>query len=248
MKHKGNAIFITGGASGIGQALAYRWHDLGNKVIVAGRRRDALEQMVAQRPGMTFYELDVTNSEEIAIVTARLIADHPDLNVLVNCAGISGAEDPTSARDLSQAAKTVQTNFLGPVGMINALIDHLKGQAEAAIVVVSSGTAFVPYPTAPTYSASKAALHSYTLSLRALLKESVQVIEIIPPQVATDLMDGLKDSPYSFPLEKFADDVMSQLISYPAADEIIVDEVKPFRFAEREGKVREILKAMIVDG
>lgn len=247
MNHTGNTVIVTGGATGIGRALAYRWHDLGNKVIVAGRRRDALEEAVAQRPGMTFYELDITSRENIAAVTARLIAENPDLNVLVNCAGISGAEDPTTSRDLSHAAKIVETNLLGPIGMIDALIDHLMGRPEAAIVVVSSGTGFVPYPAAPTYSASKAALHSYTLSLRALVKESVQVIEIIPPQVATDLMDGLKDSPYSVPLEKFADDVMSQITASPLLDEIIVDEVKPFRFAERDGKVREILETMVAD-
>ena len=245
MNHTGNAIFITGGASGIGRALAYRWHDLGNTVIVAGRRRDALEETVAQRPGMTFYELDVTSGENVSMVTARLIAENPELNVLVNCAGISGAEDLTTARDLSRTAKMVETNLLGPISMIDALIDHLKGRPDAAIVVVSSGTGFVPYPAAPTYSASKAALHSYTLSLRELVKDSVQVIEVIPPQVATDLMDGLKDSPHSVPLEKFANDVISQITSSPMLDEIIVDEVKPFRFAERDGKVREILKAMI---
>ena len=244
MNHKENTMFITGGATGIGRALAQRWHDLGNTVIIAGRRREALEEAVAGRPGMKFYVLDVTNREEIAAVTARLIAEHPDFNVLVNCAGVSGAEDVTIARDLSHAEKMVETNFLGPVRMIDALVDHLKGRPAAAIVVVSSGTGFVPYPAAPTYSASKAALHSYTLSLRALLRDAVQVIEIVPPQVATDLLAGLKESPYSVPLEKFADDVMAQLIAHESEDEIIVDEVKPFRFAERDGTVRDLLTAM----
>ena len=245
MNHTENTIFMTGGASGIGRALAHRWHDLGNKVVIAGRRRDALEEAVAGRPGMTFYELDVTNPAEIATVTAQLIAEHPDVNVLVNCAGVSGAEDPTSARDLSHGEKILDTNFLGPVRMIDALVDHLKGRPAAAIVMVSSGTGFVPYPAAPTYSASKAALHSYTLSLRALLKDTLQVIEIIPPQVATDLMDGLKDSPYSVPLEKFADDVMAQLLAHASEDEIIVDEVKPFRYSERDGMSKDLLKAMV---
>jgi uncharacterized oxidoreductase len=247
MNRTGNTILITGGASGIGRALAHRWHDLGNKVIVAGRRRGALEETVEGRPGMMFYELDVADPDAITTITRRLIAEHPDLNVLVNCAGISGAEDPTTARDLSRGEKMVETNLLGPIRMINALVDHLKSCPAAAIVIVSSGTGFVPYPAAPTYSASKAALHSYTLSLRALLRGALQVIEIIPPQVATDLMEGLKDSPYSVPLEKFTDDVMAQLVTHPLADEIIVDEVEPFRFAERDGKVREILKTMVAD-
>lgn len=245
MKHTGNTIFITGGNSGIGRALAHRWHDAGNEVIVAGRRREMLEQTVAGRSGMTFYELDVDDPDAIRSVTGRLIADYPRLNVLVNCAAISGAEDPTTARDLSCAEKIIETNLLGPIRIIDALVDHLKGQPDAAILVVSSGTGFVPYPAAPTYSAGKAAIHSYVLSLRALLSGAAQVIEIIPPQVATDLMDGLKESAQSMPLEKFADDVMSQLIERQETDEIIVEEVEPFRFAEREGKVREILRSMI---
>lgn len=245
MNHTGNTILITGGGSGIGRALAHRCHDLGNRVIVAGRRRQALEETVAQRPGMTFHVLDVSDRDNVATATTELIAENPGLNVLIHCAGISGAEDPTIARDLTQAASIVHTNLLGPIYMIDALIEHLQGRPGASIVVVSSGTAFVPYPAAPTYSASKAALHSYTLSLRALVRGSVQIIEIIPPQVATDLMAGLKDSPHSVPLDKFADDVMAQLTGYPERDEIVVAEVKPFRFAERDGRVRDILETMV---
>ncbi|MFC0269098.1 MULTISPECIES: SDR family oxidoreductase [Gammaproteobacteria] len=247
MKRTGNTIFITGGGSGIGRALAHRWHDEGNRVIVAGRRREALEETVAGRSGMAYYELDVSDPDAIRSVAGRLTTDHPGLNVLVNCAGISGLEDPTTTRDLSRTSDIVETNLLGPIRMTDALVDHLKGQPDAAILVVSSGTGFVPYPGAATYSASKAAIHSYTLSLRALLKGATQVIEIIPPMVATDLLDGLTASPLSVPLDKFADDVMAQLTGQPEADEIIVEEVEPFRFAERDGKMREIVASMIAD-
>ena len=194
---------------------------------------------------MAFYELDITAPDAIATVARRLIAEHPDLNVLVNCAGISGVEDPTIARDLSRAERMIETNLLGPIRMVDALVEHLKHRPAAAIVMVSSGTGFVPYPSAPTYSASKAALHSYTVSLRALLRNVPQVIEIIPPQVATELLEGLKDSPFSVPLAKFADDVMAQLVAHPSADEIMVDEVTPFRFAERDGKVGKIVSDML---
>lgn len=245
MNTVGNTIFITGGSSGIGQALAHRWHDLGNTVIVAGRRCSALQETIEGRPSMAFYELDITDPDAIATVARRLIAEHPDLNVLVNCAGISGVEDPTIARDLSRTERMIETNLLGPIRMVDALVGHLKDRPAAAIVMVSSGTGFVPYPGAPTYSASKAALHSYTVSLRARLRNVPQVIEIIPPQVATDLLEGLKDSPFSVPLAKFADDVMAQLIAHPSADEIVVDEVMPFRFAERDGKVGEIVRDML---
>ncbi|WP_137681179.1 SDR family oxidoreductase [Aurantiacibacter suaedae] len=245
MKRSGNTIFITGGSSGIGRALAHRWHDQGNEVIVSGRRRDALEEAVAGRDGMTFYELDVDDPVAVKTVTKGVIADHPGLNVLLNCAGISGAEDPTTARDLSRAEKIVETNLLGPIRVIDALVDHLKDQPDSAILVVSSGTGFVPYPAAATYSASKAAVHSYVVALRALLEGDAQVIEIIPPQVATDLLEGLKESPHSVPLNKFADDVMAHLNEQPEADEIVVEEVEPFRFAERDNKVREIVARMI---
>jgi NAD(P)-dependent dehydrogenase (short-subunit alcohol dehydrogenase family) len=97
MNTVGNTIFITGGSSGIGKALAHRWHDLGNTVIVAGRRCSALQETIEGRPSMAFYELDITDPDAIATVARRLIAEHPDLNVLVNCAGISGVEDPTIA-------------------------------------------------------------------------------------------------------------------------------------------------------
>eukprot|EP01037_Dinobryon_pediforme_P023171 gene23171-24540_t len=119
MKRAGNTIFITGGNSGIGRALAHRWHDLGNTVIVAGRRRGALEGTVAERPGMLFYELDVADPDAITAVTGRLVAEHPELNVLVNCAGISGAEDPTTARDLARGEKMLAINLLGPIRMID---------------------------------------------------------------------------------------------------------------------------------
>lgn len=248
MKRSGNTILVTGGGSGIGRALAQRWHDQGNRVIVAGRRRGALEETVADRPGMIVQPLDVDDPAALARAVADILARHPDLNVLAHCAGISGAEDATTARDLSMAERIVQTNLLGSIRTIDAFVDHLKGQPDAAILLVSSGTGFVPFPAAPTYSASKAALHSYTVSLRALLKDRLQVIEIVPPQVATDLMEGLKDSPHSVPLAKFADDVVSQLNELPRADEIIVDEVKPFRFAERDGSVAELVAAMTPPG
>jgi uncharacterized oxidoreductase len=138
MNTVGNTIFITGGSSGIGKALAHRWHDLGNTVIVAGRRCSALQETIEGRPSMAFYELDITDPDAIATVARRLIAEHPDLNVLVNCAGISGVEDPTIARDLSRAERMIETNLLGPIRMVDALVDHLKHRPAAAIVMVSS--------------------------------------------------------------------------------------------------------------
>lgn len=245
MQKDGNTILITGGGSGIGRALAQRWNDRGNTVIVTGRRQEALDETIAGRSGMVSYVVDVESPEEIASLAQRVIADHPELNVLVNNAGISIEEDPTSARDLADAERTVATNLLGPIRVTDAFIDHLRGQANAAIVNVSSGLAFVPYATAPTYSASKAAVHSYTVSLRALLKGAVEVFEIIPPQVATDLTPTTKDSPHSVPLDDFADEVIALFDAQPASGEIVVEAVKPFRLAERNGQTEQLVDSMI---
>jgi uncharacterized oxidoreductase len=203
MQKYGNTILITGGGSGIGRALAHRWHDLGNTVIVAGRSAQSLSETVADREGMHSYVLDVTDPAAVEKVAKCIIADHPELNVLVNNAGVSFGEDPSSARELIDAETMIAINLLGPIRTVNAFVDHLKTRHGAVIVNVSSGLAFVPYAPSPTYSATKAAVHSYTASLRALLQDVVEVIEIVPPQVATDLTPTLKDSPYSVPLDAF---------------------------------------------
>lgn len=245
MQQHGNTMLITGGGSGIGQALAQRWHDRGNKVIVVGRRESALENTAKGRPGITTYALDVTRAGAIETLAARIIQEHPGLNVLVNNAGASFEEDPTTARDLADAETMVAVNLLGPIRLINAFVDHLKTRQGATIVNVSSGLAFVPYATAPTYSATKAAIHSYTASLRALLSGVVDVLEIIPPQVATDLTPSLKGSPWSVPLEVFADEVMALLDEQPSSGEILVESVKPFRFAEQEGTTDNLIASML---
>lgn len=245
MLKQGNTILITGGGSGIGQALAHRWHDRGNKIIVVGRRAGPLAETIAGRPGMISYVLDIENASEIETLAKRILSEHPDLNVLVNNAGASFEENPTTARDLANAETMVTTNFLGPIRVINAFIDHLTTMQDAVIVNVSSGLAFVPYAPSPTYSATKAAVHSYTASLRALLAGSVEVIEIAPPQVATDLTPALRDSPYSVPLDAFADEVIALFDERPSSGEIIVGSVKPFRFAERDGTTEELIASML---
>lgn len=245
MQKQGNTILITGGGSGIGQALAHRWHDRGNKVIVVGRRSGPLDETVKGRPGMTSYVLDVESANDIESLARRILNDHPDLNVLVNNAGASFEENPTTARNLANAETMIAVNILGPIRMINAFVDHLKTRQNAVIVNVSSGLAFVPYAPSPTYSATKAAVHSYTASLRALLKGLVEVIEIAPPQVATDLTPTLKDSPYSVPLDAFADEVIALFDEHPSSGEIIVETVKPFRFAERDGTTEALIASML---
>jgi uncharacterized oxidoreductase len=149
MKTTGNTILITGGGSGIGAALAQRFHDAGNTVIVAGRRQDALDSAIAGRANMHAMALDVESAEGVADFAARLLAAHPGLNVLINNAGIMRFEDATQKRDLADAEATITTNLLGPIRLIDALVDHLSAQADAAIVNVTSGLAFVPLTTTP---------------------------------------------------------------------------------------------------
>jgi uncharacterized oxidoreductase len=236
MKPSGNTIFITGGGSGIGRELAHRFHDLGNKVIVAGRRREPLKQTIAGREGMFVLELDVADPASIEEAAQDLLTGHPDLNILINNAGIMATENLSGARDLGIAEATVTTNLLGPIRLINALIDGLKGRPDAAIINVSSGLASVPLVGAPTYSATKAAIHSYTLSLRAALKGKVEVIELIPPGVQTDLTPGQATREGYMPLDEYIDEVMNLFAIQPTPPEIAVERVKFLRNAEAEGR------------
>ncbi|NIJ07976.1 putative oxidoreductase [Sphingomonas vulcanisoli] len=244
MKTSGNTILITGGGSGIGEALAHRFHDAGNTVIVSGRRKEALESAIAGRANMHAVTLDISDKASIADFAQRITTDFPALNVLINNAGIMRVEDPSSARPLDDAEATIATNLLGPIRMIDALVDHLKAQADAAIVNVSSGLAFVPLPATPTYAATKAALHSYTITLREHLRDAVEVIELAPPGVQTELTPGQSTAAGYMPLDAYIDEVMALFAEQPTPAEILVEQVKPLRFAEASGKFGEIFARM----
>jgi uncharacterized oxidoreductase len=244
MQHTGNTILVTGGGSGIGQALAQRWHDAGNHVIITGRRHDVLQQAIAGRPRMTAYVLDVTVAGAVDAFAQQVTAEHPRLNVLVNNAGVYSAEKVTARRDITDAQNMIATNLFGPIAVTNALIDHLGKQPGAALINVSSGLAFVPFPAAPTYSATKAALHAYTAALRPLLKGKVEVIEIVPPQVQTELTPGQSQDPNSMPLDDFADEVMALLHAPETPAEVCVEGVRYFREAEANGQFDAALEML----
>lgn len=245
MKTTGNTILITGGGSGIGQALAHRWHDAGNIVIITGRRQQVLDDAVKGRERMTAYVLDVTQDASVDAFIRQVVADHPALNVLVNNAGVFSLDNVTTYRDLADTEQMIATNLLGPIRMTNALIDHLVTQPDAALINVSSGLAFVPYPASPTYSATKAAMHSYTAAIRPLLKGKVEVIEIVPPQVQTELSPGQSNDPNSMPLDEFADEVMALLHAAVTPAEVCVERVRYFREAEAKGQFDEALAMMV---
>lgn len=241
MKTNGNTILITGGGSGIGEALAHRFHDAGNTVIVAGRRREALERAIAGRENMHAIELDVESAGGIADFAHRLLAEHPAVNVLINNAGIMRFEVLDRARDLADAEATITTNLLGPIQLIDALIDHLVKQPDAAIVNVTSGLAFVPLVTTPTYNATKAAIHSYTIAMREALKGQVEVIELAPPAVQTGLTPGQESRQGYQPLDEFADEVIQLFSQVPTPAEILVERVGFLRRAEADGRFDETL-------
>ena len=241
MRTSGNTILITGGGSGIGRALAQRWHDAGNIVIVAGRRRDALDETAVGRDNMHVAPFDTDDAASVTAFAASVVERFPSLNILVNNAGIMRFEDATSARDLDDAEATITTNLLGPIRLIDALVDHLAARPDSAIVNVTSGLAFVPLPSTPTYSATKAALHSYTQALRQRLTGKVEVIELAPPAVQTDLTPGQSTRAGYQPLDEFADEVMDLFAESPTPPEILVRNVHPLRFAERDGTVAERL-------
>jgi len=232
MLSTGNTILITGGGTGIGRRLAEAFHVLGNQIIVAGRRRTALDETVANCTGMRSLTVDMTLAASIRTLAAETVSSFPELNVLINNAGIMRPENLLEQQsDLADAEATVATNLLGPIRLTAALLPHLKKQQHATIINVSSGLAFMPMARTPTYCATKAAVHSYTLSLRSQLRNSsIEVLELIPPYVATHLMDGA-DDPRAMPLDKFIAEVMEILKAQPTPPEICVENVKGLRFA-----------------
>ena len=236
MQISGNTILITGGGSGIGRALAGAFYAEGNQVIIAGRRQDVLEQVAEAHPGMKFAVLDIENAEATKRFAAQLERDYPSLNAVIHNAGIMRNEDLRSGA-LEDAEATIATNLLGPIRLNAALLPLLERQPRATVLTVSSGLSFAPLAVTPTYSATKAALHSYTQSLRHQLKNTaVQVIELIPPYVQTELQGPHQASdPHAMPLADYIGETMQLLKSSPDAAEILVERVKAQRFAEATG-------------
>jgi uncharacterized oxidoreductase len=245
MNLAGNTILITGGGSGIGRGLAEAFHALGNEVVIAGRRRHALDETTAANPGMKSISLDIENPAAIRQFATRATAEFPSLNVLVNNAGIMRREDLLAQQpDLADAEAIVATNLLGPIRLTAALLPHLQKQPHSTIINVSSGLAFLPLVLTPTYCATKAAIHSYSLSLRHQLRATnTKVLELIPPYVATNLMDGASD-PRAMPLDKFLAEVIEILKTQPTPPEICVENVKPLRFAAESGKFDAIFQRL----
>ena len=239
MKTSGNTILLSGGGSGIGRELAQRWHDAGNVVIVTGRTLASLEETAKGRANIHPMALDVGDAAAISAFVSDVLAKFPALNVLVNNAGVMPLEDISIPRDLSRAEACVTTNFLGPIRLTDALVGHLSAQADAAIVNVSSGLAFVPLVSAAVYSATKAAIHSWTDSLRFALAGKVEVIELAPPAVQTELTPGQSTREGYMPLDAFVEEVMGLFAQQPTPELIGVQRLGFLRNAEAEGRYAE---------
>ena len=226
MNLTGNTIFITGGGSGIGRALAEALHKRGNKVFISGRRKGHLAAVVTANPGIEAVPFDISDPDNINAVAKNLIQKHPDLNVLINNAGIMEADEAAGVIDDKLLVSTVTTNLLGPIRLSSAFMDQLKSR-RGIILYNTSVLAFVPMAMAAIYSATKAALHSYVLSQRFLLRDSgVRVLEIAPPWVRTELMNS-QEAAQAMPLDRFITETLDVLGT--DADEILVEAAKPLR-------------------
>lgn len=239
MKTTGNTILITGGGTGIGRGLAEAFHALGNQVIIAGRSRKSLDETSAANPGMAALTLDITDADSIAAFSRQLIADFPQLNVVIHNAGMMKPENLLADEaDTNVAEATIITNLLGPIRLNTALLPHLRSREHATLITVTSGLAFLPLAPAPTYCATKAALHSYTESLRYQLRgTAVEVLELAPPYVQTYLGgDQQANDPRAMPLDAFIAEVMTIISGGTPDGEICVNNVLPLRDAPGLGK------------
>lgn len=191
MNMTGNTVLITGGASGIGLELAAQLLRLGNAVIVTGRDRAKLDAARKKLPQLHTIQSDVSDPAAIRELYEQTTAQFPQLNILINNAGIMLGVNLHNESDPHALTREIETNLSGTIRMVGQFLPHLKKQPSAAIVNVSSGLAFVPLPIAPVYCATKAGVHSYTQSLRIQLKNTrVRVFELAPPLTETPLLDS----------------------------------------------------------
>lgn len=214
MKLTGNTILITGGGSGIGLAFAERFLNTGNQVIVCGRREEVLEQAKEKFPGLITRVSDLNHESERMALFEWVTANYPEVNVLINNAGIQqrfNVLKDDAKNNWSYFNNEITTNIEAPIHFSMLFAPFFAAKEAAAIINVTSGLAFTPFAIAPIYSASKAALHSFTMSLRHQLSETtVEVIEVAPPAVNTQL-GGTGQHTHGEPLDAFTDGIFKGL-------------------------------------
>jgi uncharacterized oxidoreductase len=188
MKLEHRTILITGGTSGIGLELARQLAKRGNNIIVTGRDQDRLDEVGQTLPGVHTVRSDASDPNAIEALYRDVVARFPGLDTVVNNAGMMRNLKLTQERSLADVTREIEVGVNGPLWMVQQFLPHLRTQTNALIVNVSSGLAFVPFPAAPVYCAAKAALHAYTMCLRAQLRGTgVTVVELAPPGTETPL-------------------------------------------------------------
>jgi uncharacterized oxidoreductase len=232
-------VFIAGATSGIGLELARRFAAAGSAVIVGGRRTDVLDKLAAE--GFATVPIDVTDSGSIDCARDTILHSHPGLDTIVTMSGVMIPEDLRDPAHFSTAEKTIDTNLLGTIRVIDAFTPHLIERGTGTIITVSSGIGFLPFPIMPTYAASKAGVHAYSEALRAQLDGTgVEVSELVPPAVAS--APGVAErNPHALNLADFVTEVTDLLQADPTPHEILVKGVLMHRWAERGGTYDELV-------
>jgi len=245
MNISGNTILITGGGSGIGRGLAEALHALGNQVVIAGRRKQVLDETTEANLGMKSAIFNIDDAASIRDFAAQIEKDYPALNVVIQNAGIMRLENLKS-HDVADAEAIVTTNLVGPIRLTAALLPQFLKQPHATIMTVSSGLAFIPLSSTPTYCATKAAIHSWTQSLRYQLRDTnVEVLELIPPYVQTELMgEAQAADPRTMPLKDFISETIEILKTQPTPPEICVKRVDFLRHAVQNGNYEEVFNTL----
>jgi uncharacterized oxidoreductase len=249
MRITGNTIFLPGATSGIGRGLAERFAARGNRVIIGGRRQELLDEIAGGNDRIEAVRIDTSDPESIRSVSADVQERFPETNVLLPMAGIMRPEDITGGGFLDTAEATVTTNLLGPIRLWAAWAEFLTARGatagqEATLLTVSSGLAFTPLALTPTYDATKSGIHALSDAWRLQLAGTgVQVIELVPPAVRTDLMPG-PNSERAMPLDAYLDETMALLESQPDATEILVGQVEPLRWSERNGNRDDLMRML----
>lgn len=237
MALRDRTILITGGTGGIGRALAEEFDRLGNTVIVCGRRTERLAELTARSPGIVGIPCDVGDATQRRELAERVVAEHPALDVLVNNAGVQLRLDLTGPVDLDRVRLELETNLVAPVHLTSLLAGHLASRPEGTVINISSGLAFAPLAEVALYSATKAAIHSLTLSMRHQLgRKGVRVIEVAPPAVDSELGADRRTDPDAthggMPLAEFVRHTMTGLKA--GEDEILVGGAARMRSAPEQ--------------